>query len=94
MRGGGSSPSILSGSPEAEDDCGIYTEPFTYSNWIFISDLDEIKVWQKSNTPDSASQGKTTFFLKKKKLQGDIYLCFLSRKQKSFDGQLINLSLW
>lgn len=58
MRGGGSSPSVLSGSPEAEDDCGMYFEPFSTSAWIFISDLEEMRVWHKAPPADTLSQGK------------------------------------
>lgn len=58
MRGGGSSPSVLSGDPEAEDDCGMYSEPFRNAHWIFISSLEEMRVWHKAPQSDTISQGK------------------------------------
>lgn len=58
MRGGGSSPSVLAGSPEAEDDCGMYSEPFSTAAWIFISNLEEMRVWHKAPPADTLSQGQ------------------------------------
>lgn len=55
IRTTGSSPSILSCSPEAEDDSGMYAEPYNNNQWIFISNEEELQVWQK---PEISSTGK------------------------------------
>lgn len=55
IRATGSSPSILAGSPEAEDDCGLYADPYNQNTWIYIGNHEEMHVWQK---PDTSSTGK------------------------------------
>lgn len=49
LRATGSSPSLLAGSPEAEDDCGIYADPYNKATWIYIGDHEESHAWNKSD---------------------------------------------
>lgn len=49
LRATGSSPSLLAGSPEAEDDCGLYMEPYNRAAWIYIGDQEEAQTWNKSD---------------------------------------------
>lgn len=42
-----SSPSVLPGAPEDEDDLGVYNVPYTQGYWIYIDDNDEMHTWHK-----------------------------------------------
>lgn len=52
-----SSPSVLPGAPDEEDDCGIYDVPYTEGFWIF---LDEREMQSKANSPIGKSSIKSS----------------------------------
>ncbi|XP_063916393.1 uncharacterized protein LOC135132287 isoform X3 [Zophobas morio] len=46
-----SSPSVLPGAPEDEDDQGIYDVPYMEGCWMYIDERDEVHTWNKGCTP-------------------------------------------
>lgn len=46
-----SSPSVLPGAPDDEDDLGVYNVPYIEGCWIYIDDHEEMQTWHK---PDSS----------------------------------------
>lgn len=45
-----SSPSVLPGAPDDEDDLGVYNVPYAEGYWIYIDDSDEMHTWHRSET--------------------------------------------
>lgn len=41
LRATDSSPSVLPGAPEDEDDSGVYIVPYSDSDWIYIDEHEE-----------------------------------------------------
>lgn len=50
LRATDSSPSVLPGAPEDEDDLGMYNVPYTEGCWIYIDDKEEMNTWHKSDS--------------------------------------------
>lgn len=57
-----SSPSVLPGAPEDEDDLGLYNVPYSEGYWIYIGDQEEIQTWSRpeSSTDDDAPRRDST----------------------------------
>lgn len=75
-----SSPSVLPGAPEDEDDLGLYNVPYSEGYWIYIDSKEEIQVWTK---PDACVGNHST------KLHTELFSCavgsaFCRRLQKLF----------
>lgn len=50
IRATDSSPSILPGAPDDDDDdLGVYNVPYADGYWIYIDDKEEMNAWQKSD---------------------------------------------
>lgn len=45
-----SSPSVLPGAPEDEDDHGVYDVPYNDGYWIIIDESEEVTAWNRSIT--------------------------------------------
>lgn len=45
-----SSPSVLPGEPEDDDDYGVYDVPYNDACWIYIDEREEVNAWNKSFT--------------------------------------------
>nr|XP_022910341.1 uncharacterized protein LOC111421422 isoform X1 [Onthophagus taurus] len=52
LRATDSSPSVLPGAPDDEDDLGLYNVPYTDGYWIYIGDQEEMQTWSR---PESAT---------------------------------------
>lgn len=52
LRATDSSPSVLPGAPEDEDDLGLYNVPYSEGCWIYIGDQEEIHTWSR---PESST---------------------------------------
>lgn len=50
LRAADSSPSVLPGAPDDQDDLGMYNVPYTEGYWIYIDDTDEMHTWHRSET--------------------------------------------
>lgn len=50
LRATDSSPSVLPGAPEDEDDSGVYCVPYADSDWIYIDDHEEFIAWTKQES--------------------------------------------
>ncbi|KAK9685689.1 hypothetical protein QE152_g37855 [Popillia japonica] len=62
LRATDSSPSVLPGAPEDEDDLGLYNVPYSEGCWIYIGDQEEIHTWSRpeSSTDDDAPRRDST----------------------------------
>lgn len=45
-----SSPSVLAGAPDDEDDLGVYNVPYLDGYWIYIEDYDGSQNWIKQDS--------------------------------------------
>lgn len=50
LRAADSSPSVLPGAPDDEDDLGVYNVPYIEGYWIYIDDTDEMHTWHPSES--------------------------------------------
>lgn len=50
LRAADSSPSVLPGAPDDQDDLGMYNVPYAEGYWIYIDDTDEMHTWHRSET--------------------------------------------
>lgn len=46
-----SSPSVLPGAPDGDDDQGVYDVPYLDGCWIYIDERDEVQICHKPLTP-------------------------------------------
>lgn len=50
LRATDSSPSVLPGAPEDEDDLGLYNVPYLEGCWIYIDDHEELQTWHRQES--------------------------------------------
>lgn len=50
LRATDSSPSVLPGAPDDEDDLGLYNVPYVEGFWIYIDDHEEMHTWHRQES--------------------------------------------